>query len=98
MCGRLFRPDPRAASRQQVCGGAACQRRRHALNCKEWNARESDRMRAERLRRVFRPPGRVVPRGGDPLLAIDWRAARDEIGLKTAVLVEEALRAVLGHV
>jgi hypothetical protein len=38
-CHDLFFPDPRVGPRQWACGEAACQRRRHAQNCRDWRRR-----------------------------------------------------------
>ena len=36
-CGTLFLPHPRLQARQWVCAASACQRQRHAANCKQWH-------------------------------------------------------------
>jgi len=38
-CRSLFHPDPRAGPRQWACGQPACQRQRHAENCRAWRRR-----------------------------------------------------------
>ncbi len=38
-CQTLFAPDPRVGARQWACGQAACQRQRHARNCRDWRRR-----------------------------------------------------------
>ena len=35
-CGALFVPHPRLGVRQWACNAPACQRRRHAQNCRTW--------------------------------------------------------------
>jgi hypothetical protein len=35
-CQTLFSPDPRQGPRQWACGAPACQRQRHAHNCRDW--------------------------------------------------------------
>jgi len=38
-CQGLFAPDPRVGARQWACGLPACQRQRHAQNCRAWRRR-----------------------------------------------------------
>ncbi|MGH7418758.1 MAG: hypothetical protein ACREKB_13385 [Candidatus Rokuibacteriota bacterium] len=35
-CGALFVPHPRLGVRQRACHAPACQRQRHAQNCRSW--------------------------------------------------------------
>jgi len=89
ICRKWFRPDARAGERQRVCSNPACQRERHRRACAEWRARNPDYDRLNRLvRRLVRERG-VDALTVDPLSAIDWEVARDEIGLEPAVTIEE---------
>ena len=45
-CQALFRPDPRLGPRQWACGAPACQRQRHAQNCRAWRRRYPEVTRA----------------------------------------------------
>ena len=38
-CHELFSPHPRLGPRQWACGQPACQRQRHAQNCRDWRGR-----------------------------------------------------------
>ena len=38
-CQTLFHPHPRLGARQWACGDPACQRQRHAQNCRSWRCR-----------------------------------------------------------
>ncbi len=92
ICGHWFRPDPRAGDRQGVCGAAACQRERHRRACKIWRERESEGIRAHRLRQHIRLPEKVGL--GRPSQQLDWDAVRDAVSLQVAVIVEEVVRLV----
>ena len=100
ICKHWFHPDPRVGDRQRACGRAECQRERHRRSCVEWHQRNPTYDRETRLRRrlVTAPPpaGSVPPRVDvDPLGAIDWEVARDEIGLEMSVVVEETARVLV---
>lgn len=41
-CHELFRPHPRLGPRQYACGQPACQRQRHAQNCRAWRQRHPE--------------------------------------------------------
>ncbi len=41
-CHALFRPHPRLGPRQYACGAPACQRERHAQNCRAWRRRHPE--------------------------------------------------------
>ena len=94
ICRSWFRPHPRAGRRQRACNSAACQRERHRRACAAWHERHPDYDREERLRRRLVPaeaaPSRETARQVDPLEAVDWRAARQVVGLETSLLVEQS--------
>lgn len=92
ICGHWFWPHPRAGQRQGVCSGAACQRERHLRACKIWRERESEGIRAHRLRQQIRVPEKVGL--GLPSQQLDWDAVRDAVSLQVAVIVEEVVRVV----
>ncbi len=66
-CHELFRPDPRLGARQWACGASACQRRRHAQNCRAWRRRHRAVTRAHYqdyvrpAREAARSPGPAPP-------------------------------------
>jgi len=41
-CSAEFIPDPRVGDRQVTCGAAECQQARHAKQCREWRAANSE--------------------------------------------------------
>ena len=87
-CRKWFRPHPKDVDRQEYCSDPACQRERHRRACADWRRRNPHYDRQDRVReRLVKdaPPDRI-----DPLRGIDWEAARDEVGVEVASLVEEA--------
>jgi hypothetical protein len=63
-CHELFRPDPRLGARQWACGAPACQRQRHAENCRSWRRRNRAITRAHY--RDYVRPARAAARGPAP--------------------------------
>lgn len=90
ICRKWFRPDPRVGDRQHVCGKPECQKEGHKQACRLWRMKNRHYDRQDRLvvRLVRDEPAGAF--SADPLRAIDWNVARDEIGLEVAVLVEES--------
>jgi len=91
ICRKWFTPQRRAGDRQHACSDPCCQRERHRRACASWRRCHPDYDREDRLRRrllkeVESPPG---PLTADPLRRIDWKAARDAVGLQVAVTIEE---------
>lgn len=100
ICKHWFHPDPRVGERQRACGRAECQRERHRRSCAAWHRRNPAYDRETRLRRrlvsAAAPAESGPPRPDvDPLGAIDWVVARDEIGLEASVVVEETARVLV---
>jgi hypothetical protein len=66
-CHELFRPDPRLGARQRACGAPACQRQRHARNCRAWRRRNRAVTRGhyadyvQPARAAARSPGAAPP-------------------------------------
>ena len=91
-CGKWYRPHPRSAGRQKVCGDPACQAKRHQKACKEWRRRNAHYDKEDRLVQalVKDPP----PTGTDPVEVIDWEAAMDLVGPGVAVLVKACGKAI----
>lgn len=86
ICGRWFRPNPRAGDRQRACGAVACQRERHRRACKRWRDRERGAERAHRLRQRLRSSGASSELAE---AGVSWDVVRDAVGLQAAVILEE---------
>lgn len=96
VCLKWFKPNPRQEERQHTCGQAACRREWHRRACVKWHRANPGYDQQTRLvSRLVKdaPPGCGPP--PDPLTLIDWELARDEIGLKVSVLVEETGKVLL---
>ncbi len=90
VCRKWFAPHPRAGSRQRTCGREECQRERHRRACGQWHERHPDYDRENRLReRVRVEVAAGEPLARDPMAEVAWDAARDAVGMETAVIVEE---------
>jgi len=89
ICGRWFRPHPRAGDRQRVCGAGECQRERHRRACKAWHEREHEAERCHRLRQRLR---RSEPEPATGRHVVRWDVVRDAVGLQLAVILEESYR------
>ena len=76
-----------------MCNGDECQRERHRRACAAWRERNPDYDREDRLRRRLVVEALEAPADGpapaDPMARLDWRVARDVVGLEVAVVVEE---------
>lgn len=96
ICRKWFRVHPRAGSRQRVCSSEACQRERHRRACLAWHRRNPGYDREGRLQRKLRchPPPKAVasPLTPSPMRQLDWKVARDVVGLEVAVVVEVSTR------
>jgi hypothetical protein len=89
-CGKWFQPNARAGKRQRSCEREACQHARHRRACAQWHARHPDYDVERRLRERVRRDGAIgEPLERDPLAEVVWDAARDAVGVKVAVIVEE---------
>jgi len=61
-CQVVFHPHPRLGARQWACGAPACQRTRHAENCRSWRRRNRALTRThyqdyvQPARQASRPP------------------------------------------
>lgn len=93
VCGGWFEPHARAV-RQQVTCGPECSRERHRRMCEGWRRRNPDYDREERLRRRVRRPAEP-PVEGDPRDGLVWPQMREAVGLKMAVVLDEALGMVV---
>lgn len=96
ICRRWFLPDARAKGRQQVCAAPGCQRERHRRACARWRAKNPDYDREERILRRIVVEDRADTTGSEgPLVRIDFAAARDVVGLETAVFIEESAKVLV---
>ena len=90
VCGKWFKPHPRAGKRQRACGSEECQRERHRRACAAWRDENAEYDRERRLRERVRVEVAVgEPLSRDPLAEIAWDVARDAVGVEVAVIVEE---------
>ena len=101
ICGKWFEPEPRVGDRQRTCGRPECQREWHRRTCADWRRRNPDYDREGRYREKLLGMGRDEPASGTspgaPAGGLLWSVAREEIGLKTAVTIEEACIHVARH-
>lgn len=97
VCGKWFRPDPRPGERQHTCGKPGCRREWHRRACAKWHRENPHYDQYTRWvnRLVKDNPPEQRGRHSDPLATINWALARDEIGLKVSVLVEETGKVLL---
>jgi len=91
-CGRWFRPDPRNAGRQKVCGDPVCQGKRHQKACKEWRRRNPHYDKEDRLVQALVKDSPAV--GLEAVEVIDWKVAMALVGPEVAVLVKECGKAI----
>ena len=84
VCGKWFEPHPRAVKHQKTCS-AECRRRRHAKKCAEWHAANPDYDRRRHLEARLEVDEEKAR--GAPEDRVDWEAARDAVGLETAVAI-----------
>lgn len=92
ICRKLFHPDRRVRKSQHACHDRRCQRERHRLACEEWRSNNPDYDAEDRFKRKIVQIDEVVGMDVDPMRGIDWSIARDAIGLKPSVIVEETGR------
>lgn len=94
VCRKWFAPKPRAGSRQTVCDGDDCQRERHRRACAKWRAKNPDHDAAQRLRKRLEQARRSPP-APPPSMALPehwWGIARDAVGAKMSVVVQECAK------
>jgi len=91
VCSTWFYPNPRQGEQQHTCGRTDCRKEWHRRACAKWHGQNPDYDAHTRLVRRLVKDESPEQRGRhpDPLVVINWPLARDEIGLKFAVLVEE---------
>ena len=97
VCGKWFRAEPRQGDRQRTCGREECKKEWHRRGCAKWHKNNPGYDTHTRLlKRLVRESPPVLPGGqADPLRVINWPLAREEIGLKVSVLIEESVKAVI---
>jgi hypothetical protein len=90
-CKHWYTPNPRAGKRQKACDHPDCKRERHRKACASWRERNPDHDAAERLRKKLdaarqrAPP----PPPNVPFPEVWWKIARDAVGAKTTVVIQE---------
>ncbi len=97
ICGRWFKPDPRAGRRQQACSNKSCQKERHRRNCQVINRVNRDSERAHRTRQKYQklPAGKQEGgkrRSSTPVNQVCWSAVKKAVGIEVAVLAEMNLK------
>jgi hypothetical protein len=97
MCRRWFEVDPRVGKRHRVCDREACQATRNKRACADWRRAHPDEVEAARLRRKLpkAPPDPAEVVLLDPMRHFEARVVRHEIGVKVAVVIEEAAKVLL---
>jgi len=93
ICRRWFQPDRRVGRRQRVCSSASCQRERHRRACADWHRRNPEYDREERLRRRL-VHDETARSAVDPTSQVDWRVARDVVGVEVSVVIEESSKVI----
>jgi hypothetical protein len=87
VCHKWFRSDPKVGKRQRVCNSPDCQREWHRRACAKVNQKNADGLKCCRVVKFLVK--------GSPPTAIDWPCAREKVGIKVAVLIEQAGKVVL---
>lgn len=93
ICRRWFEPHPRAGERQRVCSETSCQQERHRRSCADWHRKNPGYDEENRLRAKLRTE--ISRAASDPVARVAWPAARDAVGLKTSIVIEECVRVVV---
>ncbi len=96
-CRKWFYPDARVGERQYACSDPKCQQKRHQCNCKEYHQKNSEWIREERLRERLKVEGQSEA-AKDPTSKVDRVIARDEIGWKATVIIEEYAKTIYNTV
>ncbi len=94
ICRRWFEPHPRAGDRQRVCSAESCQQERHRRSCANWHRKNPGYDEENRLRAKLRPET-SQPVASDPVARLAWPVARDAVGLKTGIVIEESIKVVV---
>jgi len=89
ICNKPFRRSKGASSKQRVCTVTECKHEAHRRACAKWRKEHPFRDREVRLAKRLIRRTTLEEWLRDPVAAIDWAQARDDVGLPTAVLVEE---------
>ncbi len=98
VCGQYYRPDLRTVKLQTVCSKQECKKERHRRSCKKWRRKNPFYDREEKIRTKLIKD--AVDQKNDKLSAlfrINWDAVRAELGLGTAVILEEIVNSILNH-
>lgn len=89
ICNKPFRLSKGASAKQRVCSAPECRREAHRRACARWRKKHPAYDRETRLAKRLVRKTTLADWLREPMAAIDWAQARDDVGLATAVLVEE---------
>jgi len=89
ICNKPFRLSKGANAKQRVCSAPECRREAHRRACARWRKKHPTYDRETRLAKRLVRKTTLAEWLREPMAAIDWAQARDDVGLATAVLVEE---------
>jgi len=89
ICNKPFRRSKGASVKQRVCSAPECRREAHRRACARWHKQHLNYDRETRLAKRLVRKTTLADWLREPMAAIDWAQARDDVGLATAVLVEE---------
>ena len=95
ICNKPFRRSKGANRSQRVCSTPECKREAHRRACSRWREQHPDRERERRLAKRLVRRVTLEEWLKDPVGAVDWAQARDDVGLPTAVLVQEISKIIL---
>ena len=95
ICNKPFRRSKGASRSQRVCPAIGCKREAHRRACSRWREKHPDRERERRLAKRLVRRVTLEEWLKDPVGAVDWAQARDDVGLPTAVLVQEISKIIL---
>jgi hypothetical protein len=89
ICNKPFRLSKGASAKQRVCSAPECRQEAHRRACARWRKKHPTYDRETRLAKRLVRKTTLADWLREPMAAIDWAQARDDVGLATAVLVEE---------
>ena len=89
ICNKPFRRSKGASVKQRICSAPGCRREAHRRACTRWHKQHPNYDRETRLAKRLVRKTTLAEWLREPMAAIDWAQARDDVGLATAVLVEE---------
>ncbi len=91
-CRRWFLPHRQAGDRQKFCSLPSCRRERHRRSCKRWHDKNPDYDREDRFRKKLEAELKSREDSPDPVRQLPLDTARDAVGMKGSVIIEESIR------